>query len=203
MKVIVVGGRGQIGGRIVEALSPNHEVIPVGSRSGSLRVDYTDSASILRMFESVGAFEALILVVGGDSVFRSFDELTDDDFRVGFERKFLGQLNLVRLGQQHASDGASFTLSSGFLSHYPNPSSAAWGPFNAAVDCAVQTIAPLLPKRLRLNVVSPAPVVDAGSLGRGLVTAEQAAVAYVECVEGDFTGRVVRVWGGLEDEDGH
>jgi len=198
MKVIIVGGSGRIGTKIVEALSSTHEVIPVGSRSGDLRVDYTDTDSIEQLFISTGSFDALIAVVGGDSVFRKYRELTTDDYRLGFERKFLGQLNLVRIGSQHAADRASFTLSSGFLSHYPNKGSAATGPFNAAVDCFALTAAPSLPRNQRINVVSPAPVVDTQSVRRGLITADQAAAAYVQCVEGDFTGRVIRVWGGLE-----
>jgi NAD(P)-dependent dehydrogenase (short-subunit alcohol dehydrogenase family) len=151
------------------------------------------------LFVDTGPFDALIAVVGGDSVFHPFQDLTTDDYRVGFERKFLGQLNLVRIGSQHAADGASFTLSSGFLSHYPNEGSAATGPFNAAVDCFARTAAHSLPRGMRINVVSPAPVVDRQSVRHGLITAEQAAAAYIQCVEGDFTGHVIRAWGGLEN----
>jgi hypothetical protein len=48
--------------------------------------------------------------------------------------------------------------------------------------------------------VSPAPVVDPAQEGRGVVTAEQAAAAYVQSVTGDFSGRVIRAWGGLEKD---
>ena len=34
----------------------------------------------------------------------------------------------------------------------------------------------------------------------GQVTAAEAAQGYVESIEGDFTGRVIRVWGGLEPQ---
>jgi uncharacterized protein YbjT (DUF2867 family) len=46
MKVIVIGGSGRIGSKIVDALSKTHDVVSVGSRSGDLRVDYTDTNSI-------------------------------------------------------------------------------------------------------------------------------------------------------------
>ena len=197
MKIIIVGASGRIGSEVAEALSAKHELIRVGTRSGDMLCDYTDSVSVRGMFEQIGSFDALISVVGGDSVFRGYRDLGDDDFRFGFERKFLGQVRLVRLGEKYARDKGSFTLSSGFLSHYPNDASIATGPLNAAVDTFVKNTAPLLPRNLRLNVVSPAPVVEPGQERLGLVTADQAAEPYVRAVDGDFTGQVLRVWGGL------
>ena len=129
--------------------------------------------------------------------FKHYDTLTETDYQYGFERKFLAQVRLVQLGQPTANDGASFTLSSGYLSDYPNPASAATGPFNAAVDAYVRSVAPLLSRGLRLNVVSPAPIVGDGDESRGTITAAQAAASYVEAIHSDFTGRVLRPWGGL------
>ncbi len=200
MKVIVLGASGNIGREIVRELEHTHEIIKAGSKRGDVLVDYTDANSVREMFESVGKFDALVSAVGGDSVFRPYEELSDADYEHGFQRKFLAQVNLVKTGADYALDGGSFTLSSGFLSHYPNPYSIATGPFNAAVDSFVLGTAPLLPRGLRLNVVSPAPVVEPERAGRGLVTAAQAAKGYVESVTGDFTGRVLRVWSGLETE---
>ena len=197
MKVIIVGASGRIGSKVAEKLSAHHEVIRVGARRGDLLCDYTDPVSVRGLFEKTGTFDALIAVAGGDSEFKGYRDLVDEDFRFGFERKFLGQARLVRLGERFARDEGSFTLSSGFLSHYPNEASIATGPLNAAVDTFVQNTAPLLPRNLRLNVVSPAPVVEPGQERQGLVTADQAAEAYVSAVEGGFTGQVLRVWGGL------
>jgi NAD(P)-dependent dehydrogenase (short-subunit alcohol dehydrogenase family) len=197
MKVIIVGASGRIGSKVADALSAKHEVVRVGARSGDVVCDYTDTAAVQSMFEQIGSFDALIAVAGRDSVFKRYQDLSDDDFRFGFGRKFLGQVRLVRLGEAFARDKGSFTLSSGFLSHYPNEASIATGPLNAAVDTFVQNTAPLLPRNLRLNVVSPSPVVKPGQERRGLITAEHVAEFYVRAVEGDFTGRVLRAWGGL------
>lgn len=200
MKIIVLGASGIIGQEIVKGLAPNHDIIKAGVRRGDVTVDYTDSNSIRAMLEKVGAFDAFIVAVGGDSVFKHYDELSDEDYEHGFARKFLAQKNLVQIGTEYANDGASFTLSSGFLSHYPNPYSAATGPFNAAVDAFVFGTAPLMPRGIRLNVVSPAPVVAPERVDQGLVSAAQAAKGYIDSATGTFTGRVLRVWGGLENE---
>ncbi len=199
MKIIVLGASGKIGNELVRLLSPNHEIVRAG-RDGEVQVDYTNTQSVKAMFEQVGEFDALAAVVGGDSIFKVYEDLTDEDFAYGFQRKFLAQINLVRIGTPYARDKASFTLSSGFLSDYPNPASAATGPFNAAVDSFVRTVGPILPRGIRLNVVSPAPVVGPEQAGRGVVTAEQAAAGYVQSIEGTLNGEVVRMWGGLENE---
>ncbi len=202
MRIIVMGATGNVGQKVVEALEATEEVIHVGRTSGDVLVDYTDARSVAEMFKKIGSFDALVATVGGDSVFKPYDELTDDDFRYGFERKVLAQLRLVRLGTPHAEKGGSFTLSSGFLSDYPNPWSAGTGPLNAAIKVAVRSIAPLLPNDLRLNVVSAAPIVPAGQEGRGRVTATAAADAYIDSIRSTRTGETLRVWGGLPEEHG-
>jgi NAD(P)-dependent dehydrogenase (short-subunit alcohol dehydrogenase family) len=199
MKIILLGASGIIGREIDLALSPNHEIVRAG-RNGDVKVDYTDTNSVKAMFEKVGKFDALITAVGRDSAFKSYEVLSDEDFDYGFQRKFMAQINLVRSGTPYANDGASFTLSSGYLSDYPNPASAATGPFNAAVDSFARTVGPMLPRGIRLNVVSPAPVVSPEEAGRGVVTAAQAATGYITSVEGTMNGEVIRIWGGLENE---
>ena len=196
-RAIVVGASGLIGREIVGALEATYEVIRVGRSSGDILCDYTSETSVRDLFEKAGLFDALVAAVGGDSVFKRYDELTDKDYQYGFERKFLSQARLVRLGHNKANDGGSFTLSSGFLSHYPNPASVATGPFNAAIDAFVRSAAPLLPRGLRLNVVSPAPVVEASREDRGTISAANVAQAFVESIEGVFSGRILRAWGGL------
>ncbi|MEH6628150.1 MAG: SDR family oxidoreductase [Motiliproteus sp.] len=120
-----------------------------------------------------------------------------DDFRFAAERKLVAQFRIVSIAEEHLNQGGSITLTSGFLSHYPNPHSLATGPFNAAIDTYVRQAAPQLGKQLRLNVVSPAPVVEPARASIGLVSAEQVARHYVESVQGSETGRVYRAWGGL------
>ena len=197
MKIIIVGASGRIGKEVDKALSHSHEIIRVGVRSGDVQCDYTDTASVRAMFEKIDEFDSLISVAGGDSTFKSFQDLDDEDYKYGFERKFLGQIRFIKHGESFVRDNGSFIFTSGFLSHYPNPSSIATGPLNAAVDTFVKNTASLLPRGIRVNVVSPAPIVQPGQEGKGLVTAAETAKLYVQAVEGDITGKVLRAWGGL------
>lgn len=197
MKIIIVGASGHIGKEVDAALSNHHDIVRVGAHSGDVQCDYTDIHSIGAMFDKIGKFDSLISTVGGDGKFKPFHNLADEDYRYGFERKFLGQIRLLQFGENFVNDNGSFVFTSGFLSHYPNPSSIAIGPLNAAIDTFVQNTAPLLNRGIRLNVVSPAPVVAPEQKGKGLVTAVETAKFYVEAVESSMTGNVLRAWGGL------
>ena len=197
MKILIIGASGKIGREIDKALADGNEIVRVGATSGDYQCDFTSNDSIIDMFRAVGAYHHLIAVVGADSSFKKFEELTDDDYRYGFERKFLGQVRLATHGQAYIADNGSITLTSGFLKDYPNPFSIATGPLNAAVDTFVKNTAPLMPRDIRINVVSPAPVVEPDRAGKGLVTAAQCAEHYVAAVNGTMTGKVLRAWGEL------
>ncbi len=201
MKVIIVGASGKIGRELDRALSPGHDVVRVGATRGDVLCDYTDAESVRSMFEMVGAYDALAAVAGADVRFGPFEGLVDDDYRYGFERKFLSQIRLLSLGRPTIRDGGSFTFTSGFLTHYPNPYSIATGPINAAVDTFVQNTAPLLPRGIRINVVSPAPIVPPGRSAPGVVTAAQCAEFFVQAINGTMTGQVLHAWGGLPIPD--
>ena len=197
MKIIITGASGRIGKEVDKALSGNHDIVRVGARSGDVQCDYTSPDSVRDMFEKIGEFDSLVSVIGGDSVFKSFTDLEDEDYRYGFERKFLGQIRFLDLGKSVVRDNGSFVFTSGFLCQYPNPYSIATGPLNAAVDTFAQNTASLLPRGIRVNVVSPAPIVEPGEEGKGVVTAAETAKLYVEAVESNINGKVLRAWGGL------
>ncbi len=159
--------------------------------------DYTDYDSVASVFKQIKDLDAVIVAVGGDSQFKPYHDLEDDDFRFAAERKLVAQFRIVSIAEEHLNQGGSITLTSGFLSHYPNPHSLATGPFNAAIDTYVTQAAPQLGKQLRLNVVSPAPIVELARANTGLVSAEQVARYYVESVPGGEAGKIYRAWGGL------
>lgn len=140
MRVIVVGGTGTIGSAVAAALSGRHEVVVVGRSRGAGQVDLTSADSIRAMFQSVGAFNAVVSAAG-QAKFGNLDELTDADSQFSFPNKLMGQVNLVRIGRQFITDGGSFTLTSGVLSQEPMKGSASISMVNAGLEGFVRAAA--------------------------------------------------------------
>ncbi|MCS6293677.1 MAG: NAD-dependent epimerase/dehydratase family protein, partial [Nitrospira sp.] len=64
MRIIVIGATGTIGSAVVAALSAQHDVLSVGHKSGAIRVDLASIESILQLFRTVEAFDALVCAAG-------------------------------------------------------------------------------------------------------------------------------------------
>ncbi|KPA92689.1 dehydrogenase of unknown specificity, short-chain alcohol dehydrogenase like [Pseudomonas asplenii] len=198
MKILLIGASGTIGSAIKKELIQRHEIISIGRTSGDLHVDISDSASIRQLFEQTGKFDALVCAAGNVK-FAPLAELTEEDFAVGLQDKLMGQVNLVRIGSEYASDGASFTLTTGVLSHDPIRFGASASLVNGAIDSFVKAAAIELPRGLRINSVSPTVLVEAmdeyAPYFRGFkpVAAVDVALAYAKSVEGLQTGQTYRV----------
>jgi len=198
MRIIVVGASGTIGKAVVAALSSDHEIIKVGSKSGDAQVDIKESSSIRKLFEKVGKFDALVSTVGKVH-FGEFAKLTEKEVEIGLKDKLMGQVNLVLIGRDYANDGASFTLTSGVLSHDPIRYGAGASLVNGAIDAFVKAAAIELPRGLRINSVSPGvleeslPSYGPYFKGHEAVPGKRVANAYVKSVEGLLTGQVITV----------
>ncbi|MDH1053905.1 short chain dehydrogenase [Aquipseudomonas alcaligenes] len=198
MKIILVGASGTIGQAIDRELRERHDIVRVGRNSGELQVNIADPASIRRLFEQTGPFDALISAAG-NAHFGALEELSAKEFAVGLNDKLMGQVNLVLIGREFANDGASFTLTSGVLSEDPIRYGAAVSTVNAALDGFVRAAAIELPRGLRINSVSPTVLEESlpsyGPYFRGFkaVPAATVALAYAKSAEGRQTGQVYRV----------
>lgn len=198
MKIILVGASGTIGQAIDRELRERHDIVRVGRNSGELQVNIADPASIRRLFEQTGPFDALISAAG-NAHFGALEELSAKEFAVGLDDKLMGQVNLVLIGREFANEGASFTLTSGVLSEDPIRYGAAVSTVNAALDGFVRAAAIELPRGLRINGVSPTILEESlpayGPYFRGFkaVPAATVALAYAKSAEGRQTGQVYRV----------
>jgi NAD(P)-dependent dehydrogenase (short-subunit alcohol dehydrogenase family) len=194
MRVIVVGATGTIGKAVVKLLSMEHEVVRVASRSGDYRVDMTDNDSIVKLFQEVGPFDALVSAAGV-ARFGPLSELSDEDFQLGIRGKLMGQVNLVRIGLKYINENGSFTLTSGILSHQPVPGSASISMVNAGLEGFVRAAALEMPRGIRINVVSP-PWVKETLEALGMDTssgmpAERVAQAYRASIGGTRSGTMI------------
>lgn len=193
MKILIAGANGLLGSAAASALRARHEVIEA-SRSGQVTVDLTEPDSIQRMFDQIGTVDAIISCTGSVP-FKPLAELTDKDFRAGFEDKVLGQVNLVQGGLSHLTDGGSFTLTSGVLAREPILTGVAASLANGALESFVMAAAPELPRRIRINAVSPTVLAEATAYheffpGFSQVPAETVGRAFVKSVEGIQTGQI-------------
>ena len=194
MRVIVVGATGTIGSAVVAALSTHHDVVAVGHKNGTLRVDLASPDSIEQLFRAIGAFDALVSTAGL-AKFGSLDALQDADYQVGLSNKLMGQVNLVRIGRQFVNERGSFTLTSGVLSREPMKGSASISMVNAGLEGFVRAAALELPHGIRINVVSP-PWVTETLIARKMdpspgMPAATVAQAYLASVEGAATGHTI------------
>jgi NAD(P)-dependent dehydrogenase (short-subunit alcohol dehydrogenase family) len=197
MRILVIGPHGTIGREIVRALSGDHEVLGASRSGADFQVDITEAGSIRAMYESVGRVDAVISAAGSGA-WKPLDQLTDDDFALSLRYKLMGQVNVVRYGLAHVSDGGSITTTSGVLSKSPMPGSAAISLVNAGLEGFTRAAALEAPRGIRVNVVSPPWVTEtliemgATDLSHGLPAATVAR-AYVNVVTGRMTGEVVEV----------
>lgn len=198
MKILLIGATGTIGSAIDCELSPRHEIVRVGRKSGDFQVDISDSASIRNLFEQTGRFDALICAAGNVN-FVALGEMSEKDFALGLQDKLMGQVNLLLIGREFANDGASFTFTSGVINREPIRTGSSAALVNAALDGFVKAAAIELPRGLRVNSVSPTVLTEAmgkyAPYFRGFksVAAADVALAYAKSVEGLHTGQTYQV----------
>ncbi|MGD9078724.1 MAG: short chain dehydrogenase [Desulfobacterales bacterium] len=199
MKLLVIGGNGTIGKKVVAHFSKKHEIIIAGRNSGDVTVDIADSKSIKAMFESVGTVDA-ILCIAGEAKWAPFDSLTEDDYYIGLRSKLMGQVNLVRIGQDYLTTGGSFTLTTGILADYPVVMTASAAMVNGGIHSFAKAAALELKNELRINVVSSGLVEDAVDKyesyfpGHNPIPMKKVINGYVKSVEGKGTGQIIKMY---------
>lgn len=198
MRILVVGASGTIGRAVVAELSQRHEVIAGGRESGDVRLDLTQPDTVRAAYEQLGSLDAVVSVTGKVK-FAPLEEMTAEDYGIGLKDKLMGQVALVLMGREFVAEGGSFTLTTGVLDSDPIVQGTSASMVNGAVNAFVMAAAIEMPRRQRINVVSPGVIEEAmdayGSFFRGFepVPAARAALAYAKSVEGAQTGHVYRV----------
>jgi len=197
MKIVIIGATGTIGKHVANALTPNHDIIRVGSKTGDYQIDIKDTDSITNLFKQIGSFDALICTTG-DAHFGPLNKTTDADFRVSVNSKLMGQVNLVLIGQHYINPKGSFTLTSGSLAEDPVVTGASASACNGAINGFVTAAAIELANGVRINAVAPSVVEESPGYfpfftGYIPVSMHRVAQAYVKSVSGAQTGQVYKV----------
>ncbi|WP_337914453.1 short chain dehydrogenase [Vibrio cholerae] len=196
--VILIGAMGKMGQAALTGLS-NHKVITAG-RSGNVDhiVDITDESSIRALYEKVGHFDAVVNTVGFCE-YAPFSEMSESQWMTTVMSKMMGQINLVRIGQEYIADKGSFTLISGILNVKPIPFAIADATTSGAIDTFVKCVAHEMPRGTRINVVNPTVLEEAwevyGEMMPGFepVPGKLVGKAFERSVDGFINGEVLFV----------
>jgi NAD(P)-dependent dehydrogenase (short-subunit alcohol dehydrogenase family) len=200
MRVLLIGGSGTIGRRLAPELGQRHEVVVAGRNSGDVRVDITSADSIEAMYREAPDIDAVVGIAASGAL-DEFSTLTEEQLLDNMRGKFFGQANLVLIGQRYVNPGGSFTLTSGIFADQPAKGVTGGGVVSGALHSFVLSAALELDGRFRVNVVSPTIVGDSvdeyADLFPGLSSVPMTTLVahYVECVEGDATGQIIRAYG--------
>lgn len=199
MKILIIGGKGTIGKKVSAHFSRKHEILIGGRNSGDVSVDIADSISIKAMFESIGNVDA-VACIAGEAKWGTFDSLTEEDFSIGLKSKLMGQVNLVRIGQNYLNAGGSFTLTTGILADHPVDLTTSPAMVNGGIHSFVKAVSLELKNGIRINVVSSGLVEDAIDKyeayfpGHNPIPMNKVINGYVKSIEGKGTGEIIRMY---------
>jgi len=195
-KIVVVGATGRLGRVVVGGLN-DYEVLRAGRSGPDLKIDALDFESVSDVFASVGTFDGLISCIGG-TPFKTFEELTMEDFALGLSKKCFSQLNLAKAAIPYLTENGSITLTSGIIGDEPILAGSCAAAANGALNMCVSTLAAEYAGKLRINIVSPSiienSVEDYGMLFDGFEPTSKKRIveAYRRTISAPISGRVLR-----------
>ena len=199
MKILIIGGKGTIGKVVTNHFSEKNEIIIGSRKDGDVLVDISDSKSIKNMFSKIGKVDAIVCIAG-EAKWANFNDLTEDDYYIGLKSKLMGQVNLVRIGQNYLNQGGSITLSTGILADEPVIKTTSAAMVNGGIHSFVQAVALEIENNIRVNVVSLGMVEDAYEKykdyfpGHNPVPMKKVVNAYVKSVKGKTNGSIIRIY---------
>ena len=195
-KIVVVGATGRLGRVVVGGLN-DYEVVRAGRSGPDLKIDALNFESVSDVFASIGTFDGLISCIGG-TPFKTFEELTMEDFALGLSKKCFSQLNLAKAAIPYLTENGSITLTSGIIGDEPILAGSCAAAANGALNMCVSTLAAEYAGKLRINIVSPSiienSVEDYGMLFDGFEPTSKKRIveAYRRTISAPISGRVLR-----------
>ena len=203
LRILVIGASGVLGRAVVAELGARHDIVSAGSKSGDVRLDIADPASIVAGLAAAGPLDAVACAAGAVN-FAPLSAvapapIAQSAYGLGLVNKLMGQVNLTLAARDVLRDGGSITLISGVLADEPIVAGSSASMVNGALESFARAAAIELPRGLRINVVSPTvfeELMDGyGPFFRGFdpVPVLRAARAFSRSIEGRQTGQVYKV----------
>ena len=197
--VLVIGASGTIGRAIVAELERDCNVIQVGGQSGEHTVDIASTNSITALYKKFPDVDAVVCAAARGVTFLPLVEMTKQAYTESLQSKQLGQIDVVLQGLKLLGKKVSFTLTTGLLNCDPIASGTAAAMVNGAVEGFVRAAAIDVPAKQRINIVSPALLLESVEKYRDFfpgylpVPASTVALAYRKSIMGQQTSKIMRV----------
>ena len=203
LRILLIGGSGELGRAVVAELGARHEIITAGSKSGDIRIDISDPTSIVAGLAAAGPLDAVACAAGRVNFHPlsaiSVASIAESSYGLGLVNKLMGQVNLALAAREALREGGSITLIAGVLSGDPIFAGSSASMVNGAIESFARAAAIELPRGLRINAVSPTVFEESmesyGPFFRGFdpVPVARAARAFARSIEGRQTGQVYKV----------
>lgn len=168
-------------------------------------LDITSDESCVRLFQSIGSIDHLVMAVRPDISPAPFQATDIDEAKQAFETKFWGAYRLIRHARDHLRGDGSIILTSGIAGEKIYPEASTMALINSATETLCRTLAVELAP-VRVNAVSPGfvepkpePVRKAATHfpARRLASMDEVASAYRWLMESRYvTGSVIVIDGG-------
>ncbi|MEL4470691.1 SDR family oxidoreductase [Shewanella algae] len=149
---VVIGGTSGIGTELAGQLRAEGAQVHVASRRTGL--DISDEQSVYHFFESVGAFDHLIITAGSFAPAGRVVDVELAQAKAAFDTKFWGAINAAKQAARYIKHGGSITLTSGMLARKVVAATYVKTAINAALEAVTRVLAKELAP-IRVNAVSP------------------------------------------------
>ncbi|ELY5142677.1 SDR family oxidoreductase [Vibrio vulnificus] len=149
---VVLGGTSGIGAELAKQLESDHTIVHVASRQTGL--DISDEKSVYHYFETIGAFDHLIVTAGSYAPAGKVVDVEITQAKYAFDTKFWGAVLAAKHGARYLKQGGSVTLTSGMLSRKVVANTYVKAAINAAIEATTKVLAKELAP-IRVNAISP------------------------------------------------
>ena len=219
-KILIVGGSSGIGFTVAKLVQKSGGRVIIASRkakeqaasfSGPAddaiemhRCDITVPEDHLRLFESVGMIDHLVIAVRPEIKSSPFRDMDVREAKSAFETKFWGPYQFIQTAADHIRESGSIILTSGIAGEKIYEGASVMSVMNCAVEALCRVLSVELAP-LRVNAVSPGFVEPKSEAveemskqfpAKRLASAEEVASAYLWLMGSQYTTGTVSVIDG-------
>ena len=150
MRIFLVGAGGTLGRAVAAELGTRHHIITAGRKSGDVRLDLSDPASLRNALAGAAPLDAVVCTAG-EVAFAPMSAIHpapigESAYTLGLTNKLMGQVNLALTAREHLVEGGSITLTSGILAEQPIAMGSSASMVNGALEGFVRAAACELPR---------------------------------------------------------